>query len=168
MNKNLGKITYFPLSDIKNVASKHISVFKTRVTNKGLDYKGKQLPGYSDGYREALERDMRIKRGPRKGQRHKGLQGVSITTNGRKIANRQFHLRGLTMGPGFGVRKVATDHYVLGWDGEAAMIVDYHASKKRNVIDDIPGDEYDYIIAMLGKSIDKQWAKVNNIKINVG
>ena len=167
MNKNLAKIEYFPIKDITKIANEHAGVVKARVTDKGQDYKGNQFPAYSQGYTEALQRDMKIKRGPRKGQRHKGLEGVGLNTSGTKIAKRQFSLRGLTMGPGFKVRKVEKDSYTLGWDGEAAMVVDAHKDK-RNVIDGIPDKEHDWVVNRLMKSIDRQWDKVKDITIKVG
>ena len=168
MDKHIKKIEYFPISDMRKTASKHLSVFKTRATRQGQDYKGRQLKTYSKGYTEALERDMRISRGPRKGQRHKGLQGIALETSQKKIARSLFTLRGLSMGPGFGVRRVAKNYYIIGWDGEAATIVDYQAKKGRNLKDDIPDKEYKLIIGMLGKSVGKQWSRVKNKTIRVG
>ena len=65
MNKSLSKIKYFRVDELRRVAADHITKFKHRVVSDGIDKNGRHLPVYSDGYREALERDMRIKRGKR-------------------------------------------------------------------------------------------------------
>jgi len=167
LKKNLSKIKLFPVSEIKKLASKHLAVFKKRVTRDGLDYKGSRLPVYSEGYKEALQRDMRIKRGKRQGQRHKGLQGIALTTSGQKIGKRQFTLRGLTMS-NFSACGAKTNEYILRWDGEAAAIVDWNASKGRNIVDDIPFKEWEFVLNSLGISYDKQMAKIKNIVVKVG
>ena len=167
MNKNLAKIEYFPVKDMLKIAGEHVTVFRKRVEVEGRDYQGKRLPAYSDGYKEALQRDMRIKRGDRKGQRHKGLEGIGLTTNAQKIGRRQFKLRGFTMS-NLTKRKATKTYYEIGWDGEAASIVDWNKDKGRNIVDGIPGKEFDFIINLLGKSVDKQWAKLQSKTIRFG
>jgi|GEM_PF-1707017 len=165
---NIEKIKFFDPKVIKNVQAKHLALFKDRVTEKGHDKDGKQFPKYSKGYIEALERDMRIKRGPRKGGRHKGLGGISLTTSGEKISRRQFRLRGITMGPNFKLGKHGSDYYELTWAGEGAQIVQWQAEAGRDVINDIPDKEWNRIVDMLGDNVDKQFNAIKNVKIRVG
>lgn len=166
MDKNLSKVKIFPREDIKKIAADHLTIFKRRVTVQGRDKDGQAFPAYSDSYRERLESDFKDE----SGKRYKGYGGISLTTGGAKIARRQFLLRGLTM-KNLAFRKCGTDYYIIGWDGEAAEIVEQNARRRknpRNIADGIPNSEFDMILSWMGKSIDKQWKKIKNKTIRVG
>jgi hypothetical protein len=143
--KNIDKIKFFPISVVRKIQALHIPKFKNRVI-AGRDKDGNQFPPYSKGYKEALERDMRIKRGPREGQRHKGLVGISLQTSGSKISKRSLILRGVTMTKQFGAGKAGSDYYELTWRGEGASIVEWQAEKGRDIINDIPDSEFNWVV----------------------
>lgn len=161
--KGLDKIKFYDPKVVRKVQLKHLGMFKKRVAGQGRDKDGRRFPGYSQGYREALGRDMRIKRGPRKGQRHKGLEGISLTTGAQKIGSRQLRLRGITMGANFGAGKFAGDYYELTWDGEGAQIIEWQAEKGRDVINDIPDREWNKIVDMFAEyGVQAEFDKIPN------
>ncbi len=150
MDKNIKKIKFFKNKELAKVAAQHLARFKKRVTKDGLDKSGMQFPTYSEDYLDQLQSDFKNE----DGDRPKHLRGVSLNTSPTKIAKRQFQLRGNTM-RNLDVRKVETDSYTLGWDGEAAEIVEVNAArkKKRDVINDIP-DIVDEVIVVSNNSTD--------------
>lgn len=163
MKNNLKKIEYFPIEDVKKIAALHQTKFYKRVAEQGKDKDGNQLPEYSESYLDFLQSDAR-----EGGKRIGGLKGISIDNSPAKIAKRKFRLRGRTMS-NFGVRDIQKDEYQLGWDGEAAGIVEINANRriKRDIIG-VPDKEMDWVVNLLGKSFDRQINKVKNITVNVG
>ena len=165
MDKHLSKIKFFENKELARVAAKHLARFKKRIGTDGLDKNGQQLPPYSEAYLDKLQSDFRDENG----KRIAGYEGLALNTSPAKIAKRQFSLRGNTV-RNLTVRKVESDSYTLGWDGEAAEIVEKNAGrkKKRDVINDIPDAEYKFIMKELGIAIDKEFAKVKSKTIKVG
>lgn len=162
--KNLDKIKFFDPKKIRKIAADHTSLFKKRV-RAGRDKDGNQLPKYSAGYIKSLRRDMKR---AKDGKRYKGLEGIGLETSGSKIAKRPLILRGLTM-KNLEPRKHGSDFYEIGWDGEAASIVDWQAEKGRDIINDIPDDEMQRIVSWLGDAVEDEWKKIPNVTtIRVG
>lgn len=161
---NLNKIKMFTPSRLRGVAERHKALFFDRVTEKGLDYKGRPFPKYSKAYLKLLGKDYRKE----SGERYKGFENLPLSTSGQKIGKRQFNLRGLTMA-NFRVRKVNSDGYYLGWDGEPAAIVEGNAKKGRDIINDIPDSEKEFVVKELGLLVDKEFDKIPGvINISVG
>lgn len=156
-------IKFFPVSQLKKIAALHVTKFKRRVTRDGLDKNGNPFPEYSEAYLEFLRND-----GKEEGKRRGDVAGVSLTVNPEKIAKRQFILRGLTM-RNFRVREVRQDSYTLGWDDEAAGIVEANANrrKKRDIIG-VPESEMNWVVDQLGGLVDKEFEKFKDVTIKVG
>ena len=165
MNKNLSKIKFFDPKEVRKIALYHMKIFRDRM-KAGKNKDGRRFPAYSKGYKEALKRDMRIKRGPRKGERHKGLGGISLTTGAQKIGQRSFLLRGFAI-KGLRPRKHGTDYYEIGWDGNDTEIVDWNSEKGRDNVG-VPDSEMNKIVNKFGLAVDIQWAKVKNVNVKVG
>lgn len=159
----LEKIKLFPEQDVRTIANTHLGVFYKRVAQYGLDYQGQKFPPYSEAYEKLLVKNFRKK----DGSRYKGFEQIAISSGQEKIARRQLVLRGLTM-KNLRLRRVGKDFYVIGWDGEAASIIDGNAGKGRDVMSGIPQKESDFVAKQFTHSIDKQAAKLKNIKIRVG
>jgi len=157
-NLNMDKIKFFEIKGLRRVAERHRAKFICRVTEDGKDYRGSNLPRYSKEYDERLRKDYRNK----DGRRYSGFEGISLTTSGAKRSKRQFILTGNTMS-NFHVSKVARDHYVLSWNGEAGSIVDGNAKKGRNIKDGIPDDEMAFVTREVGFLVDKEFKKIPNI-----
>jgi len=157
-NLNLDKIKLFDPRRLRGVAEQHRKIFHTRVTEKAKDYQGHGFKKYSESYDKRLSTDFRKK----DGSRYAGYQGVQLTTSGTKRNKRQFLLTGKTM-DAFHVTKVAKDHYVLSWSGEAAGVVDGNAKRGRNIIDGIPDNEMNRVVGWLGKLVDKEFEKIPDV-----
>jgi len=160
---HLSKIKYFDRNGLSKIAAEHITKFKQRVTQRGLDKDDQPFPKYSDSYMDFL-----LSNGKTNGKRKANVKGLPLTVNPTKIARRLFFLRGLTM-RNFRVRGVSTDNYTLGWDGEAAGIVEANAGRrvKRDIIG-VPDSEMNWVLSRLGKLIDKEFAKIKSKTIKVG
>lgn len=163
MNTGFDKLQFWQPDKLLGLAQKYRTVFIRRVTEEGKDYKGRPFKNYSKGYSKLLGKDFR----KLDGSRYKGFEGMSLATSGAKVSRRQFRLRGITMFSGFKVNKAVTDGFTLTWDGEAGAIVEGNARKGRNIIDDIPDREKDYLLRELGKLVDKEFNKIPDI-INLG
>lgn len=166
MNKHLPKVKIFDPKYMMKLAARHVTVFNNRVTKKAEDAEGDPLPEYSDSYQKLLRKDFKKK----DGSRYKGYQGYSLTTGGDKIARRPFRLRGLTM-RNLKARKAGSDYYEIGWTGNPALIVQGNKDRDENprdIISDIPDKEWQWVLRQLGKGLDKEWAKLKNVKIKVG
>lgn len=147
------------------IASKHVTLFKQRVTGKGKDANGMPFPAYSDAYLDKLQNDFRDE----SGKRLEGYEGLALDTSAQKISKRLFNLRGLTM-RNLRVRRVKGDWYMIGWDGEAAQIVEQNQNrrKKRDIASDIPNDEFNRVVQMFGKVFDDEMRAVRDKTIYVG
>lgn len=162
MPEGLDKIQYFPLQEVKKIAQFHVKKFHDRVENKGIDAKGDQLPKYSEGYIKQLQADFRNKSGKRT-----KYAGISLETSSQKIAKRTFRLRGLTM-KNFRVREVKKDSYQIGWDGEAAGIVEENMARGRDVGSGIPDDEFQWVLRQFGDVVENQFKQLKDKTVIVG
>ena len=163
VKKDLGlsKLKYFTIKVVRQIAGKHLTLFKRRVTEQGQDYKGKKFPEYSDKYKKLKSGGMKKK----DGGRLKGFGGIHTDT---EVGTPNFKLRGLTM-LGLRKREERTDSYKIGWDGEAGAIVDGQSKKGRDVASGIPDKEHNRLVKWFGDSIEKQHKhKLKNIKVVVG
>ena len=165
MNKHLAKIKIFDPKELRKVAGMHTTVFVDRITNKALDAKGKPLSRipYSDGYIKNIKNKFKKKDGT-------GYKGYENVTTEGKIHRKPFYLRGDTA-RNLKPRGIGSDYYEIGWDGEAAEIVEGNMNRskhKRDVGSDIPDKEWKWVMSQLGLKIDKEWKKVKNVNITVG
>lgn len=156
--KNLDKLKYFDPKRLTKIANLHVGKFFLRVTKEGRDYKGNQFKPYSKDYLKLLEKDFRKKNGGR----YAGYEGIALNTSGEKRSKRPLELRGLSMN-NLRVRGSAKDSYTIGWDGEPAAIIEGNARKGRNVIDDLPPDEWQWVVDQLGDAVEDEWKKVPNV-----
>lgn len=136
------------------VAKKHMAVFIRRVTREGIGAKGNRLPKYSKKYMEMLQADMRNDAGERMPQ----YRGASLETGADKISRRLFVLTGRTMS-NFRFRRYTKNSYELGWDGEAAGIVQENYMRGRDVMSDIPEAEKKTVSGLISEEIKRQLTK---------
>lgn len=165
-NRTIGleNVKILPPQEVQKIANEHLSVFSRRVGSEGIDADGKQLPEYSDWYTKLIVAGFRNK----DGSRMKGYEQIALESSAQKLAKRNFRLRGFTM-KNFRVRDYQADQYVLGWDGEAARIVDKNFERGRDIISTIPDNEKEFIADRIATSIDKELKrKLKDVKIVVG
>jgi len=142
------------------VAAEHVPRFVKRV-QQGRDYEGRTFKGYTSKYAEYKSRGMKGKRG----KKLKAFKGVSITS--KKINPPDLTVTKLTL-RNLKARKWSDHEYTIGWDGEAAEIVE-GLSKKRDIISGIPDSEFNWVVdRLLEEGFDKPWKKIKNVKIRVG
>jgi hypothetical protein len=133
------------------------------VFRDGKDKDGRPFPRYSEKYQELLERDFkRI----RDGKRIKGYEGRKLETSGKKRATRNPVLTGRTS-EDIKVRGVAKDYFILGWRRRGDIVRGLEGMD-RDFINDIPKKDWNFLLNQFGKSIDRQWRKLQNVNITVG
>ena len=147
------KIQFFDTKRMRGVAEREKSRFVVRVTEKGQDAKGRAFKKYSKSYTRLINDNFQKK----SGGRLKAYQGFPV---GGKTTKPVFALRGLTMS-NFRVRKVVKDGFILGWNGEAAEIVDGNQKKGRDIVG-IPDKEFNEVLKDLGLAVDKEFKKIPN------
>lgn len=160
MAKSIGleNIEYFPIKDIKQLAQYHVSIFNIRV-KKGVDARGRYFPNYSSDYEYLKSRGMKGKRG----KKLKPYRQISIRS--RQTRPPDFTLTGRTM-VNLRERKHGKDFYVIGWDGEAAEIVQGNQGKGRDIASDIPEKEMKFMLNALNRVIQKEWnKKIKSVKV---
>ncbi len=162
MAKSMGleKVKYFDPKKLKRVAVEHVTFMNKRVTKRGIDGFGRKFKKYSKGYEDLKKNDFRTE----DGDRYRGYEGIALNT---QVSPPNFQLRGLTM-KNLRQRKVGKDFYEIGWDGEAAAIVEGNASRGRDIANEIPDLEYKWVLGKLGIVIEKEWKKIKNTTISVG
>lgn len=155
------KIELFPKSFMRWLAARHVPVFKARVEG-GLDYKGKRFKIYKTDYAIL-----------------KGSGFVSDITGIRykyplaPISSKQAFPPDLTL-TGHMLRNLKRrsykkTEYVIGFDGENAEKVQGNKDNGRNIIDNIPNKEKDFLLKLLGEEVEKQFrTKLKNVTITVG
>ncbi|GAG06025.1 unnamed protein product [marine sediment metagenome] len=154
----LEKVKYFDPKRLKNIAVRHVTKMYKRVVDQGKDARGKGFKGYTPEYQKLKDRRFKKK----DGQSYKNVP-VFASENKRE----DFVLRGKTM---FNLRErgVGKDYYNIGWEGEAAAIVEGNASRGRDIINSIPDDEFVWVTKELGIAIEREWKKLKNVVITVG
>ena len=154
---NLDKVKFFDPKQVRGIGEKHKAKFIKRVEVKGLDYKGKKFKKYSPGYTKQIESNFTRQ----DGSRLKAYAGLPIAG---KSTDPKFRLRGLTMG-NLSVKDVTKEGYSLRFTGEAASIVLGNKERGRNIVDDFPKDEWDFILNSFGKSVDKEIKKIPRVTV---
>ncbi|KPK95799.1 hypothetical protein AMJ80_03560 [bacterium SM23_31] len=151
--KGMEKVKYFNPLDLKRIASEHITKFNQRVITKGEDARGRKFKKYSKQYAKLKANRFKTKSG-------KSYKGVPTVAS--QLSHPDFVLRGLTM-KNLRFREAGKDYYIIGWDGEAAAIVEGNQSRGRDIASTIPDEEFNWILNRLGKTIEKEWKKIKNV-----
>ena len=155
------KLEFFPKSFMRWLAARHVPVFKKRVEG-GLDYKGRRFRGYTQKYREVKARSFTSKD---TGERYK-YPRAPISSN--KVTTPDLTLTGHML-RNLKRRSYNKTEFVIGFDGENAEKVQGNRDSGRNIIDDIPNKEKDFLVKLLGKEVEKQFrTKLKNVTITVG
>jgi hypothetical protein len=163
MAKSMGleKVKYFDPKELKRVASEHVRYMNDRVTVKSQDADGTKFPEYTKDYADKKAVGFGT---DTKGGRKGGLKQMGLS---RQTHPPDFRLRGLTM-KNLRFRKASKDFYEIGWDGEAAAIVEGNAGRGRDIISNIPDHEWQFILKRLGISVEKEWKKLKNVTVVIG
>ena len=159
---NIEKVKYFDPKELSRLADNHVRIMNRRVTQKGQDADGKRFPNYTEKYEELKSSGFKGKSGKR--MNITGIRGAGLS---RQVNPPDFRLRGLTM-KNLRRRKVGRDYYEIGWDGEAALIVEGQMSRGRDIASGIPDDEFNVVLRSLGKIVEREHKKIKSVTITVG
>ena len=143
----LSKMEFFKRFTMKQIAERHIGIFRRRVSG-GMDYRGSAFPPYSDKYFIKKQESGRLTPG------RAGFGGHWFIWSGHTLMN-------LKLGQ-FGKHV-----YNLVFSGEAADIVRANADrkKKRDIISGIPKKEHDFIRGEFTKDVAKQIKKLKDVRL---
>jgi hypothetical protein len=158
--KGIENVKYFDPKKLREIAVKHVRILNKRVTVDSQDAEGTRFPAYSKEYAELKARGFtrtteKTKTGKikKKQSRLKGFKNIALN---KQTNPPNFLLRGLTM-KNLRDRSAGRDFYEIGWDGEAAAIVEGNASRGRDIMSGIPGKELQQILVWLGGVVDEEW-----------
>lgn len=162
MAKSMGleKVKYFDPKELKRVASEHVRYMFNRVTGKGQDGYGRRFKKYTESYSDLKSADFRSEDGKRYG----GYKGIALNN---QVSPPNFLLRGLTM-KNLRFRKATKNYYEIGWDGEAATIVEGNAGRGRDIASNIPDHEWQFVLKRLGVAVEKEYQKLKNVTVVIG
>ena len=156
MVNSLKNIKLFDPSIVKTIAMQHNTLFKNRVTKKGLDFAGDRFPPYSERYEELKETDFRDE----EGKRYAGYRGLSLS-NEVNVPDFQLTLKTMM---NLKIMHVKSDSYMIGWNNERAIqIVEANAmrkKRKRDIKSGVPDSEINKIVDLFDKEIERQLNKV--------